>query len=217
MLKQTINFTDFNGEPRTEDLYFNLTEWELTEIQLSSPEGIQKEMEDAIKAKDLKLLLDFIKMLVNKSYGERDRDGIHFNKSPEIVARFENSAMYAPLMLSLFQDEGARAAAFITGLMPADLVARATAQAQGGGTQEPPKPYLQDHLPKQNLPEAGTTNEAPVIGKVEYQTPIVPATPVPESFRVQEDYMDPMGNVTSEASVDPDFQEFLRRKAAGEL
>lgn len=156
MLKQTITFRDFNGVERTEDLYFNLTEWELTDIQADSEHGIQKDMQDAIAAKDLRKLLDFIKMLVHAAYGERDRDGIHFNKSPEITERFINSAMYSPLLLSLFEDEGKRTEAFITGLMPADLVQRAIAATQG---RQP-----QDFLKKAQPESAFGIKETPVIG-----------------------------------------------------
>jgi hypothetical protein len=139
MLKQNIKFKDFNDVPREETLFFNLSEAELVEIQLNSKDGIQKEMEDAVKAKDLAKLLAFIKMLIGKAYGVPNKDGIHFDKSPEITRDFENSAMYSPLLLSLFQDEGKRAEKFITGLMPAELVQRALSQVQSGTAQPTPQ------------------------------------------------------------------------------
>lgn len=35
MLKKTISYEDFDGNQRTEDHYFNLTEAEITEMELS--------------------------------------------------------------------------------------------------------------------------------------------------------------------------------------
>lgn len=131
MLKHHLVYTDFNDNRREEDLYFNLTEAELVDIQANSNLGIQAELEAAIAENDVKKLLDFIKMLVHKSYGVKSEDGRHFRKSAEITEDFVNSAAYSDLLLSLFQDGGKRGVTFITGVMPADLVARATAQSQG--------------------------------------------------------------------------------------
>jgi len=187
MLKQTISYTDFNGTDRTEDLYFNLTEFELVEIQTESVNGIQEDMKQAVADKDLRRLLDFIKMLVHKSYGIKSADGRHFEKSPEILQKFVNSALYSDLLLHLFQEEGARAEKFITGLMPKDLLARAIAQSQGDGSV--PSTYKPDaremnarFLAEQNIPSPtfeGTFNEGAPIGSapaVEFQAP----PPAPE-------------------------------------
>ena len=35
MLKKTMTYEDYNGVPRTEDFYFNLTPAEVTEMELS--------------------------------------------------------------------------------------------------------------------------------------------------------------------------------------
>jgi len=179
MLKQNITYKDFNGTQRTEDLYFNLTEFELVELQAGSEKGIQADLQEAINNKDIRALLAFIKMLVNKAYGIKSEDGRHFDKSEEITRRFENSALYSDLLLHLFEDEGARAEKFITGLMPADLIARATAASQGKSSGVP-EGYLPDarelaarHRAQQNIPEP-TFQEAPAIGDttaLQFQAP----------------------------------------------
>lgn len=229
MLKQTITFEDFNGNERELDLYFNLTEAELVDMQADSEEGIQKDMMDAVAAKDMRRLLDFVKMLVHRAYGERDKDGIHFHKSPEITAAFVNSAMYSPLLLSLFQDEGARTEAFITGLMPADLVQKAIDQSQGLGNQPAPQTgpgssfrRPQDHLPKQESESTPKLNEAPAIGRPsspavatvpeEFQpaqrtkfVPVVEEPEQPQPFRVKEE---PIADPTPEVA-EPDWVKNL--------
>lgn len=246
MLKQTINFKDFNGVEREETLYFNLTEAELVDMQADSEEGIQKDMMDAVKAKDMRKLLDFVKMLVHGAYGVRDKDGIHFHKSPEITAAFVNSAMYSPLLLSLFQDEGTRAEQFINGLMPADLVAAAIAQSQGQGTQAAPESsnYAPDartlfaqQQAQRAAAEEGHVNEATPVGvpaapiqttpstqdaaPVQVgQTDETPAQEAPRSFRVKETPMDEgaaQAKAEQKAAEDAEFQEWKRKRDAGEL
>lgn len=163
MHKHTITFTDYNGTERTKDLYFNLTEAEIIKMQAASTHGIQKEMADAIDSKDTQKLLDFFEFLVHKAYGIKSEDGLEFDKSPEITRRFENSAFYSPLYMSFFENEGAVGVAFITAVMPADLVQRAEAAMTGDSDIEKAaarsRAALQDHLPKQEAPKAPVSEQ----------------------------------------------------------
>lgn len=134
MLKQTVTYTDFNNNERTEDLYFNLTEAELIQLQVDSPHGIEKELQDAIDGKDIREILAFIKMLIHKAYGIKSEDGRYFHKSEEITQNFVNSAMYNDLLLSLFENEGQRGIKFINDLMPANLIK--SAQKSMGGEKD---------------------------------------------------------------------------------
>lgn len=180
MLKKTITFTGFDDLERTVDLYFNLTKTELVDWSADSPEGIQKEMQEAIDNRDQRKLLDFVKELVFRSYGLRDSDGIHFDKSPEISRRFENSAMYDTLLLELFADAGGATSAFINGLMPADLVAAAMKEANI------PNPEEVAEINKAYAPSAREQFE-------KASAPSAPPAPVAEKplpFRVQETPMD---------------------------
>lgn len=178
MLKQTITYTDFNGTQRTEDLYFNLSEFELVELQAQSERGLQADLQEFIASKDIRQLLAFIKMLVNKAYGIKSEDGRHFEKSDEITRRFENSALYSDLLLHLFEDEGARAEKFITGLMPKDLIARATARSQA--TSEGYLPDARElaarHRAQQNIPAAVYEEPAPIgdTTALQFQAPVPP-------------------------------------------
>lgn len=217
MLKQHVKYTDFNGMTREEDLYFNLTESELVDIQTASENGIQADLEEYIASKDVKKLLDFIKMLVNKSYGIKSSDGRHFRKSPEIVADFENSAVYSDLLLSLFQEEGKRAEAFITGLMPADLVQRAMLKSQGQGTVEAAQRFAPSAREIFEQSQAGQTvdpsvlephfNEAPPIGWASDEIIANPDAPVQTSVPVEPTRAAFKQRLTSEE------EEFLAWKA----
>lgn len=131
MLKQDIKFVDYNGNERTITEYFHLNEAEIVELQAKSADGIQAEMQDAILSNDAGRVLDFIKMLVHKSYGKKTPDGLNFEKSPEILDKFITSAYYSDFLLGLIEDNGRRGQEFVQGIMPAKLVERATAQIQG--------------------------------------------------------------------------------------
>ena len=52
MLKKSITYTDFNGEKRTEDFYFNLSRAELTEMQMSVNGGMSEYLQKIINSQD---------------------------------------------------------------------------------------------------------------------------------------------------------------------
>ena len=45
MLKKTITYTDYDGNERTEDFYFNISKAELAELEYSVKGGLKKMME----------------------------------------------------------------------------------------------------------------------------------------------------------------------------
>ena len=52
MLKKTITYTDYDGNERTEDFYFNISKAELTELQFSVKGGLKNILEKAVKEKE---------------------------------------------------------------------------------------------------------------------------------------------------------------------
>lgn len=131
MLKQTIQFTDYDNRPREVTLWFHLNEAEIVDMQAKSVNGIQADMQEAILSNDAGRVLDFIKELVHRSYGVKSQDGVNFEKTPELLAKFISSAYYSDFLLGLIQDDGRKGQDFVTGIMPAKLVERAMAQVQG--------------------------------------------------------------------------------------
>ena len=59
MLKKTITYSDYNGNERTEDFYFNLTKAEVTEMELSVDGGLAQMLENIVNSKDNKEILLF--------------------------------------------------------------------------------------------------------------------------------------------------------------
>ena len=119
MFKKTIEYTDFNGEARKEDFYFNLTKAELLEMQLSASGGLQGYLMRIIETKDMPKLVEIFKEIIMKSYGEKSIDGRQFVKNDEVRERFACSPAYSELFMELATNEEA-AAEFINNLLPDD-------------------------------------------------------------------------------------------------
>lgn len=142
MLKQTVEYKDYNGATRRDTLYFNLTEFELIEIQTESERGIEVDLKEAIENEDTKGILKFVKILVTNGYGVKSSDGRFFEKSPEILNRFVSSAAYSPFIMDLFTDIQGKMVPFINGIMPQGLIERAEQmQKQRDSVEDLPNPY----------------------------------------------------------------------------
>lgn len=128
MLKKTISFTDYNGEERTEDFFFNLTKAELSEMQLSVNGGMTEWIQQIINTADNAELVKIFKKIILSAYGEKSIDGKRFIKSQELSEGFSQTEAYSELFMELISDPSA-AAAFINGLMPADIVNKVEEQA----------------------------------------------------------------------------------------
>lgn len=124
MLKKTITYTDFNDVERTEDFYFNLTEAELTDMNLDENGGLADKLQKIIDSKEIKQIKDYFKWIVLKAYGEKSEDGRRFMKSPEITKAFEETQAYSDIWMDLAYNEDA-AAEFVNGIMPKKLLAEA--------------------------------------------------------------------------------------------
>lgn len=119
MFKKTIKYTDFDGNERKEDFYFNLTKAELLEMQLSMEGGLQGHLERIIKTQSQPELVKMFKDIIMRAYGEKSPDGKRFMKSDEIRQNFECTEAYSELFMELATDSDA-AAEFVNALLPAD-------------------------------------------------------------------------------------------------
>lgn len=117
MLKRTITYTDYEGNERTEDFRFNLTEAEVAEMELSAQGGMERMINKMISTRDAERLVKLFKEVILKAYGEVSDDGRRFVKSKELSEAFSQTEAYSILFMELATDNEA-ASAFVNGIMP---------------------------------------------------------------------------------------------------
>ena len=149
MITRTIPYVDYNGMQRKEKFYFDLSQFEATEIAMELPDGIVEELkEDGADATDQntvamhlfeklgnKGVMDFIKKIVLKSYGVKSPDGRRFVKSEELSTEFSQTPAFSAFMMMLLTDD-AEASSFINGVIPAELAAKIASGNTAGLIEE---------------------------------------------------------------------------------
>ena len=125
MLKETIAYTDYNGNERKEDFYFNLTKAEITEMEMSTTGGFAEMIQRVVAAQDAPSIIKVFKDLVLKAYGVKSPDGKRFIKSKELSDEFSQTEAYSELFMKLATDADA-ASKFINGIVPADMAQQAS-------------------------------------------------------------------------------------------
>ncbi len=120
MLKKTITYNDLDGNPLTEDFYFNLSKAELAEMELSQDGGMLAYLKYIVASKDGAGIMMAFKKILTQSVGRRSDDGKRFMKSPQITEEFMQTDAYSVLFMELVTDAEA-SSAFIRGIVPSDL------------------------------------------------------------------------------------------------
>lgn len=136
MIKKSITFPNLNGEQITRDFYFNV----------NLDEAIEKEMTDGVSDKFKQLTETesgedaywIMKDLVVMAYGERDEDGITFNKTPEITRKFTQTGAFSALLVEFVKDTKA-AADFFNGLFPEGMMDEVLKAVEASKEQTPEK------------------------------------------------------------------------------
>lgn len=125
MIKKTITYSDLDGNPVTEDFWFNLSKAELVETELSYRGGLQAYIQQVVRAESGREIIKALKEIIIMSVGERDADGKRFVKSDEITSRFLHSDAYSVFFLEICTD-AVKSAEFINGVVPADMAVDST-------------------------------------------------------------------------------------------
>ena len=120
MFKKKVTYTDYNGQERTEDFYFNLSRSELIMLESTTPGGYAAMLQRIIDSKDQRQLMNEFTNLIKMSYGVKSEDGKHFIKNDEVVNDFLNSAAFDQMFLEFFTDENA-ASDFANGVLPSSV------------------------------------------------------------------------------------------------
>ena len=125
MIKQSIKYTNFDGKDAVLDAWFNLTEAELMEMELSETGGLAEKIQQIVDAKDQPSIIKVFQEIILKAYGERSEDGVYFYKEDEngrpLSQKFKQTAAYSALFMELALDAD-KAAKFVNGICPQEKV-----------------------------------------------------------------------------------------------
>lgn len=120
MFKKAITYTDYDGNERTETFFFNLNKAELIEFNYFVDGGMEQFLKRIVKTEDVKGMIDLIKELIRRSYGEKSEDGLRFIKARDghnLADDFMQTEAYSELFVELTSDEK-KVSEFINGIIP---------------------------------------------------------------------------------------------------
>ena len=125
MLKKSITFTDYNGNIRTEDHYFNLNDAEVVAMETSISGGLSAKLQTLIAEQNMPEIMKTIREIVDSSYGVKSADGKYFNKidgttGRKLIETFRETEAYSQLIMDLTFDS-VEASNFVNGVMPANF------------------------------------------------------------------------------------------------
>jgi len=117
MITKTVKYVDFNGNIREETFYFNLSQAEAMELELSKDGGLAALCQRLVAAQDLPQMIALWKEILLLSYGEKSPTGREFIKNAELTEKFKSSPAYSEIFIELSTDQE-KAIAFINALSP---------------------------------------------------------------------------------------------------
>lgn len=161
MLKKTMTYKDLDGNPVTEDFYFNLTKAEIAELELSATGGsLHDHLTKIVEAEDGGEIIKTFKQIIMMAVGRRSEDGRRFIKTDEIRDEFAQTDAYSELFMSLVTN-AEDGAAFIRGIVPVDLLEEF----------DKGQPVTDLKLPEQEEPAWIKENREPTQEEVKTMTP----------------------------------------------
>lgn len=131
MYKKTITYTDYDGNERNEDFYFNLTKAELMEMDLSEDGGMENRIKRIVNSRNTKEIIEVFKDIILSSYGEKSPDGKRFVKvinGHSLSEDFAQTEAYSELFMELATNDKS-ATEFISNVIPKQLADELAAQA----------------------------------------------------------------------------------------
>lgn len=120
MLVKTYTYTDYSGNERKEDFYFNITEAEAIKLEMSENGGLTAKINRIIESQNMPEIIKLFEELIGVAYGVKSPDGREFMKSPEITRSFMQTEGYNKLFMDFMTKKGF-AADFFNSLMPTKI------------------------------------------------------------------------------------------------
>lgn len=132
MVKKTLTYNGFDGEPMTKDFYFNISKMEFRELDRKIPGGLQNLIDEIKTEKDQDRMLDLMTTLILASYGEKAEDGRFVKEDAygrKLSSFFKISEAWDVLFMNLLQNEQ-ELTEFLTGIVPKDVAETAREQME---------------------------------------------------------------------------------------
>lgn len=126
MFKHTVTYEDFNGNERSETLYFNFSKPELLKMNRRDNGNYIEKLNEVVESEDPDKIIESFTELLLDAYGEKSSDGTKFVKSQEIRDSFEQSIAFETILFDMIENEEV-ADAFMKGILPKDLAQKALA------------------------------------------------------------------------------------------
>lgn len=121
MLTKTLKYKDFNDQEVEGTFYFNLTEAEVTEL------NIREDLKAVGQSGNANRLMDTFKRILKAAYGIRLAGGAKFVKTDQDWDEFVSGRAYSQIFMQLVTDSE-YASAFIRELIPPEMGSNIDAQ-----------------------------------------------------------------------------------------
>lgn len=189
MLKHTINYTDFNDQPKQKVVYFNISKSELAIREVESDQGFSESLKRIGQSKKGSEILPEFRNLLKWGYGVIAEDGETFEKSDALWEAFEKTAAYDVLIVQLITDADF-AARFMTQMLPADMQKQLSEQQAvpgfrpGADTSRPTPPVAGGNAVQQSAPAAPAVQPQYTQPQPASPIEVVPQMPTPDQFPI---------------------------------
>lgn len=130
MLKKVVNYTDFDGNPVVETLYFNLNKSEIATLQVRMDGKFIDYLKDLVSGNRIeKLFHIFRDDILLGSYGKKSEDGRRFIKNQQLREEFESSLAFDAVFTELLTDPQ-KQSEFVREILPPDMTAGGEVNAE---------------------------------------------------------------------------------------
>ncbi len=121
MLEKKIKYTDYRGNEREEEYFFNLTKAECLKLETSIDGGLSTLLTRLSTEQNVPKIIEIFDDIICKSYGEISNDGKRFIKETDagvpLYKAFKETEAYSQLFVELLADPE-KQIAFINGIIP---------------------------------------------------------------------------------------------------
>ena len=150
MFSREFEYTGYDGQPKKDTYWFNLSEAELYEIDLSSIHGFTGEMTRLLKEERTKEIVEAFKSIILGAVGSVSADGRKFIKNEAIKEDFYRSKAYSQLFVELVSS-GEKLAEFLKAAIPEEIREKMEEEEQKATVKEDPaKIAVLPELPGRN-------------------------------------------------------------------